>query len=112
MAYRVFIDKTAEKDIDRLPKNTRKLVLEEIKELAKDPRKPRAEPLEGKLKPYWKTRVGDYRIAYEIRDDQVRRCPDISLAKAKLRWEPTIPLRDGLVRTIDYFRSHLGDLLK
>jgi len=50
VAYRVFIDNAAEKDIDRLPKNTRKLVLEEIKELAKDPRKPRAEPLEGKLK--------------------------------------------------------------
>ena len=49
MAYRVFIDNAAEKDIDRLPKNTRKLVLEEIKELAKDPRKPRAEPLEGNL---------------------------------------------------------------
>lgn len=40
-----------------------------IKGLAKDPRKPKAEPLEGKLKPYWKTRVGDYRIAYEILDD-------------------------------------------
>ena len=54
MAFRVFIDKAAEKDIDRLPKNIRTLVLEEIEELAKDPRKPRAEPLEGKLKPYWK----------------------------------------------------------
>lgn len=69
--YRVSIDRAAEKDIDRLPKNVRKMVLEEIKELAKDPRKPRAEPLEGKLKPYWKTRVGDYRIAYEIQDDRV-----------------------------------------
>jgi mRNA-degrading endonuclease RelE of RelBE toxin-antitoxin system len=63
VAYRVFIDKAAEKDIDRLPKNIRNLVLEEIKELAKDPRKPRAEPLEGKLKPYWKThRTGTYLI--------------------------------------------------
>ena len=35
---------------------------------------------------------------------------DITLAKAKLGWEPTIPLRDGLLRTIDYFRSHLGVL--
>ena len=32
MVYRVFIDKAAEKDIDRLPKDTRKLVLEEIKD--------------------------------------------------------------------------------
>jgi UDP-glucuronate decarboxylase len=45
-------------------------------------------------------------------DELLRRCPDINLAKAKLRWEPTIPLRDGLVRTIDYFRSHLGVLVK
>jgi len=45
-------------------------------------------------------------------DDPVRRCPDITLAKAKLHWEPTIALRDGLVRTIDYFRAHLGVLLK
>jgi UDP-glucuronate decarboxylase len=45
-------------------------------------------------------------------DDPVRRCPDITLAKEKLHWEPTILLRDGLIRTIDYFRSHLGDLLK
>ena len=71
MTYRVFIDRAAVKDIDRLPMNIRKLVLEEIKELGEDPRKPGAEPLEGNLKPYWKTRVGDYRIAYEIRDDQV-----------------------------------------
>jgi hypothetical protein len=37
-------------------------------------------------------------------DDPVRRGPDIALAKARLLWEPPIPLRDGLTRTIDYFR--------
>jgi len=45
-------------------------------------------------------------------DDPVRRRPDITLAKEKLRWEPTIPLCDGLVRTIEYFRAHPGVLLK
>ena len=38
-------------------------------------------------------------------DDPVRRKPDISLAKEKLDWEPTILLREGLVRTIAYFRE-------
>jgi len=38
-------------------------------------------------------------------DDPTRRRPDISLAKAKLNWEPTTPLRDGLQKTIDWFRS-------
>ena len=38
-------------------------------------------------------------------DDPVRRRPDISLARSRLAWEPKVPLREGLVRTIDYFRS-------
>lgn len=38
-------------------------------------------------------------------DDPTRRQPDITLAKKHLKWEPTIPLRDGLQRTIDWFRS-------
>ena len=38
-------------------------------------------------------------------DDPERRRPDITLAKQKLSWEPTIPLREGLGRTIDWFRS-------
>jgi UDP-glucuronate decarboxylase len=36
-------------------------------------------------------------------DDPMQRCPDISFAKAELGWEPTIRLREGLTRTIDYF---------
>ena len=38
-------------------------------------------------------------------DDPTRRKPDITLAKTKLQWEPTTPLRDGLQKTIDWFRS-------
>jgi len=38
-------------------------------------------------------------------DDPTQRCPDITLAKQKLGWEPTVPLETGLKRTIDYFRS-------
>lgn len=38
-------------------------------------------------------------------DDPTRRKPDISLAKAKLDWEPAIQLRDGLVKTIEHFKK-------
>jgi nucleoside-diphosphate-sugar epimerase len=38
-------------------------------------------------------------------DDPVRRRPDITLAKKKLGWEPKIPIREGLARTIAYFRE-------
>jgi len=40
-------------------------------------------------------------------DDPLQRCPDISLAKQKLGWEPKIGLEDGLERTIAYFREIL-----
>jgi UDP-glucuronate decarboxylase len=36
-------------------------------------------------------------------DDPTQRCPDISLARRMLGWEPKVPLEDGLGRTIDYF---------
>jgi UDP-glucuronate decarboxylase len=36
-------------------------------------------------------------------DDPMQRCPDISLAKQKLDWEPSIGLETGLERTISYF---------
>ena len=38
-------------------------------------------------------------------DDPHRRQPDITLAKEKLKWEPTTPLRDGLTNTIEWFKS-------
>ncbi|HCS47613.1 MAG TPA: NAD-dependent dehydratase [Candidatus Aminicenantes bacterium] len=41
-------------------------------------------------------------------DDPVRRCPDISLAKSKLSWEPRVGLEEGLGKTIDYFREKLA----
>jgi UDP-glucuronate decarboxylase len=40
-------------------------------------------------------------------DDPVRRKPDITLARQKLGWEPTVPIREGLERTIRYFRETL-----
>ena len=38
-------------------------------------------------------------------DDPLQRKPDISLAKQKLDWEPHIPLEEGLVKTINYFKT-------
>ena len=38
-------------------------------------------------------------------DDPKRRKPDITLAKALLGWEPKVPLKVGLAKTIEYFKS-------
>jgi len=40
-------------------------------------------------------------------NDPTQRKPDISLAKEKLKWEPTINLDAGLDKTINYFRSQV-----
>lgn len=41
-------------------------------------------------------------------DDPKQRRPDISKAKRILQWEPTIPLREGLARTIEHIRAELA----
>jgi UDP-glucuronate decarboxylase len=40
-------------------------------------------------------------------DDPVRRCPDITLAKDKLGWQPEIDFKTGLSQTIEYFKNKL-----
>ncbi|MFZ5610037.1 MAG: SDR family NAD-dependent epimerase/dehydratase, partial [Pseudomonadota bacterium] len=41
-------------------------------------------------------------------DDPKQRCPDISLARDKLGWEPKVTMEEGLERTIAYFKRLLG----
>lgn len=41
-------------------------------------------------------------------DDPQQRQPDITQAKEVLGWEPRVQLREGLIRTIDYFRQQLA----
>lgn len=41
-------------------------------------------------------------------DDPKQRQPNITLAKEKLGWEPTITLEDGLKLTVEYFRKELS----
>ena len=40
-------------------------------------------------------------------DDPKQRCPDISLARNSLNWEPTVGLVEGLEKTIEYFKQVL-----
>ena len=42
-------------------------------------------------------------------DDPKQRQPDINLAKEKLGWEPRVPLKEGMIPTIEYFETLLAD---
>lgn len=48
-------------------------------------------------------------LVYEVlpADDPLQRCPDITLARELLKWEPTVDLREGLRNTIDWFQKTL-----
>jgi UDP-glucuronate decarboxylase len=47
------------------------------------------------------------RVIFEgaLGEDPVRRCPNISRAREKLGWEPSISLEEGLSKTVTYFKE-------
>ena len=64
----------------------------------------------GELAEMVVTMVGSKsKISYENLpvDDPMQRCPDTSLAKKELDWQPVVPLKDGLKKTIPYFKALL-----
>ena len=51
------------------------------------------------------TGSSDLRFEPLPQDDPTRRCPDITKARTLLGWEPRIALREGLERSLDFFKS-------
>ncbi len=45
-------------------------------------------------------------------DDPARRCPMITRAQELLSWQPDIPAEEGLRRTVEWLRSHVGEFQK
>jgi dTDP-glucose 4,6-dehydratase len=43
-------------------------------------------------------------------DDPKQRRPDITRARTLLHWEPKVQLEEGLVKTIEYFRTKVGSV--
>jgi dTDP-glucose 4,6-dehydratase len=44
-----------------------------------------------------------------VQDDPQRRCPDITVARERLGWQPRMPYREGLAQTVEWFRAHGSD---
>ena len=65
--YRVVVERSAEKDLRRLPLDVRSRVADALRSLADDPRPVGSRKLAG-TKHDWRIRVGDYRVNYEIAD--------------------------------------------
>jgi mRNA interferase RelE/StbE len=65
--FDILLERTAERDLRRLPEDVHDRVIRAIQPLSKHPRPSGAKKLAGG-KNDWRIRVGDYRILYEIAD--------------------------------------------
>jgi mRNA interferase RelE/StbE len=65
MAYEIFIEKKAEKDLRRLPKNYQNKIIQKILNLKDNPKPIEARKITSSEN-YYRIKVGDYRIIYEI----------------------------------------------
>ena len=69
MAYEVRFARPVAKELRRLDRREAKRVVEAVEALADDPRPTGAEKVQGS--PYLRIRVGNYRIVYEVRDEEL-----------------------------------------
>jgi len=69
MTYTVLIRKSAQKNLSRLESSIQDRIIEAIRTLADNPRPSGTKKLTGR--DAWRIRIGDYRIIYEIHDDQL-----------------------------------------
>lgn len=68
--YRVLIKRSAAKELESVPsKKDRQRIVRRIRSLSEDPRPPSARKLSGRE--LYRIRQGNYRIVYEIRDEEV-----------------------------------------
>jgi mRNA interferase RelE/StbE len=65
MAYEIFIEKKAEKDLRKLPKNYQNKIIQKILNLKDNPKPIEARKITSSEN-YYRIKVGDYRIIYEI----------------------------------------------
>lgn len=68
MSYRIEVKKSAAKTLKKIPKADRKRIVDKIDNLAKSPPNPDITKMKGN-NPFYKVRIGDYRIVYEIQDE-------------------------------------------
>lgn len=65
--YKVIFTKSVKKDFRKIPKLEVSKILNEIEELAKNPRSSKTKKLKGER--LYRLRVGNYRVIYDIQDN-------------------------------------------
>ena len=66
--YTIIFDKNVEKELKKIPKRDQVRIIKKIESLAQDPRPEWISALQGKLSSYYRFRMEDYRVIYEVMD--------------------------------------------
>ena len=69
MTYRIEILRSAQRQIAKIDRQDQSRIVMAIRDLASSPRPAGCKKLSSR--PAWRIRVGDYRVIYEIHDDQL-----------------------------------------
>lgn len=69
MIYKVELKKSAQKELNKLPKQTQIRLMRAILGLAPNPRRGNVRPMVGKTA--WRLLVGEYRVIYDIKDKKL-----------------------------------------
>jgi mRNA interferase RelE/StbE len=69
LIYRVFVERSAQKDLFKIPQQYQNRIIRAIQSLAKNPRPSGSKKLSGR--DAWRLRVGNYRVIYEVDDDRL-----------------------------------------
>ena len=64
--YRVLVSSRAQKDLRKLPPQVRDRIVARIRQLGDDPFPDGRKKLKGQAGTYWRIRVGDFRVLYEV----------------------------------------------
>ncbi len=67
--YKIIVDHSAEKDLDRLSKEIVRKIARVIDRLAKDPKPSGVKKLKASAEDLYRVRSGDYRIIYAIEEE-------------------------------------------
>jgi mRNA interferase RelE/StbE len=78
--YRIRLESSVENDLKRIPAKDFHHIVSHIKALAENPRPSGCRKLIG-FKNDWRVRIGDYRVVYEINDEE----KSVNVIKVKLR---------------------------
>ena len=69
MSYNLFIEKSAQKNLVKIPNSDRNKIIKAIYRLKDNPHPVGSKKLSGREA--WRIRIGNYRVIYEIHDDRL-----------------------------------------